>query len=544
MAGTERTNPNRRQVANGASATASRMGDNVKKRITWAGASAAILLAFASGVGAANAADMSIPVKAAPVATGPASCTGLTDFFLSNCILSYYGVQVYGTVDVGGGYQTKGAPFDPNFVTGASYFLQKMNRQAMWGLAPNGMSQSNIGVRVKEPVYGGFSFIGNAETGFDPYSLKLANSPLAEFNNSQTPLLQQTTNGDSSRAGQWLNSQVYAGFSHPVYGTLTGGRVNALSTDANNAYDPMGGSYAFSPIGFSGTNAGAGNTESARYNTALKYRVDIANWRLAAAWQFGGYGQYNSSRGAYEAQVGADFKLGPGTLSTDAIYTNIKDDVYLTLNATATPGFPVGMQAQISNNQAVMLVGKYSFGSWASNASPLVGKAAPTSSGPTGIPLTLYGGWQWIQITAPSDPVLGTFTNIAGICQGFACGNGTSVLNTNFGGPNDTAKFLNFIWGGARYTVVKDVDVTGAYYHIIQNQYLITAAGCGANGFSGANSRCAGNTDAISGVVDWHFLPKWDTYLGTMFSQVNGGMSNGYAARNNIATTAGVRFRF
>jgi hypothetical protein len=29
-----------------------------------------------------------------------------------------------------------------------------------------------------------------------------------------------------------------------------------------------------------------------------------------------------------------------------------------------------------------------------------------------------------------------------------------------------------------------------------------------------------------------------------MFSRVNGGLSNGYLARNNIDPTAGVRFKF
>ena len=37
---------------------------------------------------------------------------------------------------------------------------------------------------------------------------------------------------------------------------------------------------------------------------------------------------------------------------------------------------------------------------------------------------------------------------------------------------------------------------------------------------------------------------KWDVYLGTFFSQVNGGLANGYLTRNNLATTTGVRFRF
>jgi hypothetical protein len=50
--------------------------------------------------------------------------------------------------------------------------------------------------------------------------------------------------------------------------------------------------------------------------------------------------------------------------------------------------------------------------------------------------------------------------------------------------------------------------------------------------------------DAVSALIDWRFAPKWDTYIGTMFSQMNGGLDNGFLSRNNLATTAGLRFRF
>jgi hypothetical protein len=37
---------------------------------------------------------------------------------------------------------------------------------------------------------------------------------------------------------------------------------------------------------------------------------------------------------------------------------------------------------------------------------------------------------------------------------------------------------------------------------------------------------------------------KVDAYAGIMFSQVNGGLANGYLNRDTIAPTAGLRFRF
>ena len=47
----------------------------------------------------------------------------------------------------------------------------------MWGLAPNGMSQSNIGIKANETIGAGWSFVFDLEAGFDPYSLQFANGP-------------------------------------------------------------------------------------------------------------------------------------------------------------------------------------------------------------------------------------------------------------------------------------------------------------------------------------------------------------------------------
>ena len=99
----------------------------------------------------------------------------------------------------------------------------------------------------------------------------------------------------------------------------------------------MGGSYAFSPLGFSGSYAGFGDTEAARANTAVKYRVEIpepsfygANFRLGGLVQWGGYDQGNGTNGLYQGQAGADFNLFQGNpyggvLSMDFIGSWAKD---------------------------------------------------------------------------------------------------------------------------------------------------------------------------------------------------------------------------
>ena len=112
----------------------------------------------------------------------------------------------------------------------------------------------------------------------------MANAPRAEFNSIGVPQNQQLAPFDSSRWA-WLAAQNYAGVSSPNAGTLTFGRQNALTLDGNNAYDPMGGSYAFSVIGYSGKNGGGGDTENGRWTTAIKYRVNLGDGRFSAMVQ-------------------------------------------------------------------------------------------------------------------------------------------------------------------------------------------------------------------------------------------------------------------
>ena len=187
-----------------------------------------------------------------------------------------------------------------------------------------------------------------------------------------------------------VQRQGYVGVSSPTYGTLTVFRQNSLTLDAVFDYDPFGASYGFSPIGFQGITCGGGNTENCRHSTSLKYRVNVGQFRAAAFWQFGGYSENNASNGAYQFGAGADIPTwGNGVLSVDAIYSFVKDSVSLSLapgandanGAPIPPFLPQALTAQISNNNAAMLVAKYKNG-----------------------PLKVYAGYEYIRYTAPSDP--------------------------------------------------------------------------------------------------------------------------------------------
>jgi predicted porin len=484
-----------------------------------------------SGPSGALAADVDLATKAPPLATAtlPATCTGVSQFFLTDCVLSWYGISVYGTVDTGGGYQTHGAPFNGSYPQGASYSIQKMNRQAMWGLAPGALGASSIGIKGAESIGGDWKAIFQLEAGFDPYSLNLSNGTQSLLENKGVPLNQQSVNADSSRAGQFYNSVGFVGVSSPTYGTLTFFRQNSLTLDAFAAYDPLALSYAFSQIGFQSVGTGAGITETARTTTSVKYRYQYGDFRAAVLYQFGGYELDNGANGAVQLQLGGDIhNLGPGTLSLDGIYSYEKDAASLTLGGGTTnlAGVPITFPGQtvtatISNNTAWVGLAKYAVGQ-----------------------LKLYAGYEYIDFAPPSDvPTTLEAANGTTVGAGVPL---TAISGTAYSGlpGNGSDKHLQIMWTGAKYSVSDNLDIAAGYYHYIQNNFFVATKAANCIASSAAHSQCGGTLDAISGVIDWRFAAKWDAYFGIMYSNVNGGLSNGYLVRNNIDPTVGLRFRF
>jgi predicted porin len=273
-------------------------------------------------VGVGHAADILPTTKSAPA--GSVNCFAslwtYLDSTAADCPLSYGPFTLYATLDAGLMYNTNGAPWSPAFVNGTQGLISKQSNGPKWLWSPNNINQSVIGIKMSQPIANGWSLIGTIEAGFDPLSGYLSNSQRAQVMNNGKPLALQSANGDSSRAGQWDNSQFFVGFSNKMYGTLTGGRVNTLALDGLIAYDPMGSAYAFSPFGFTGMYAGFADTELARSNTAIKYRWNSSDFRVAGLAQIGGYNQGNGSTQMWQGQLGGDIhNLYGGTLSLDVV---------------------------------------------------------------------------------------------------------------------------------------------------------------------------------------------------------------------------------
>ncbi len=166
------------------------------KRLRFSAAIAAATLLAGASYATSALADMdSMATKAAPMAyipPPPATCGSAYDFFFTACPLTWYGVTLFGTVDVGVSYQTHGVPFDPNHPTGGAYLIgaggpNAPNRLSGFFPGENALSQSEVGFKVNEAIAPGWSFVAQGGLAFNPKSGLLANAPQAEFNSIGVP---------------------------------------------------------------------------------------------------------------------------------------------------------------------------------------------------------------------------------------------------------------------------------------------------------------------------------------------------------------------
>ena len=414
-------------------------------------------------------------------------------------ILNLDGITLYGTVDVGVSYLNHGAPLSTDYGPGLPYVIQKYSHRSTTSLAENGMGQSRIGLTGLEPITKDISVLFKLETGFQPLSGTIANGPKSLVANNGVALNRQVTSGDSSRAGQAFEGAAYGGVASKTFGTVIFGRQNSLVLDNLAKYDPQALSQAFSPLGYSGLAGGGGLTESARFDSSLKYAYAYGPAHFAALHQFGSAGGIPG--GADQVDLGLD----KGGLSVDATYTHVSDAVSEgSLTAAQNIAAPGTLTATISDNTAFALQGKYA---WKR--------------------LKLYAGYEYITFANPRSPVAVGTTGMGGYVLSVV--NNTAYTNH---------RIQQVSWFGARYSLTPSLDIVGAYYRYDQNSYK--GNGCANVSFSS----CSGNLQDYSLVADYRLTKRFDVYAGVNASSVANGMASGYEETSAVATTTGARFSF
>lgn len=428
--------------------------------------------------------------------------------------LTYMGVTIFGTVDVGYAYQTNGRP-NGAIVSDLEYspFMPTHNYtgQSVSTLTANALEQSKIGIKIEEEIGMGWTVIGKADTAFDPISGQISDGCSSFVQNAGKGYNQQNSTADTGMCGQAFNRSAYAGVSNATYGTLTGGRQQTFQLDSLAAYDPMALSYALSLPGVTGTFVGSGSTEAARWDNSVKYLYQYGPVHAGAMYGNGGDGTGMYGEG-YGFNVGGAYK----GFSADANYTRENAAVNL-LSVTNDSSASAPLAAAISNNEAWSVQGKYTydFGGGFKDEGP-------------GSKLTFFGGYEHIEQTNSNDPV----TEAAG---GYAI---TPHLNYFV-----TPKVLQFVWTGAKYELPSGWSFTGAYYFVDQNSFASTASNgttpsdCTNGGATRTN--CAGTYNQVSFLIDYAFNKHFDVYGGVTYAIANDGLAAGFPGTPCGVTGAG-----
>ena len=390
-----------------------------------------------------------LPYKAAVKAPAPA-----------NDDLCWHGICLYGNFDMGLAYMQHGAPSSP--MIGQIEPIEANSNGSYFGVGSNQFSSSFIGLRGKQEVGDNLYAVFNLQTLFYPNSGMNQNGMggIAQNNGiGGTPYL-QTANGygDSSKGGQMFNNAAYFGISSPVYGTFTMGRQSALTSDTIVNYDPLSGAGALSPITNEGLSGGGGVTENRIFDNSYEYRLNVGPVRLAAEMQVSSGG--NSAPGnGYQGDIGFDYmgfsmdfvgsKIFDAFSSAAPLSTAQHEICFLPTRQTSAPGGVGGvfyavtcslgcMAGTVSDNTVFQVAAKYTIGPW-----------------------KLFGGYENVRFNNPENPL-----NAGAFTEG---GYNIAFINDN---KYVTARVENVFWFGTRYSITRDLDITGAYYGYRQNSFV------------------------------------------------------------------------
>ncbi len=422
--------------------------------------------------------------------------------------LTWNGITLYGAIDIGIQHDTHSAPFTPYRPSASGNIVRQNSYQSVTGLTPSNMGQSRVGLQGNERLNDGWSAIFQVESFFNPQSGQLADALKSLAVNNGKTLTTQNVGIDGSSAGQLLQT-AYVGFKSARFGTLTFGRQQTLFAEGTTKYDPNDNASAFGLLGASNTYSGAGSSETNRLDSTARYAAGIGK-----VVHVGALYKFNGSHGAADTAVQADIGASIGGASVDAYYSKVNSAITAASLSAAQVGLmPAGystektLTATVSDTTTYALMGLYKVD-----------------------PLKIFAGYEHIKYANPTNPLAAGFVNIGGYVMAF-------VNNTAY----NQQKTVEMYWTGVRYTVIRRLDLTAAYYRARQAAFGTGAqAGCS----TAAHSTCRGSLEAFSFDADYRFNAHFDAYLGAMYSGVHDGMASGYLYRTNINPTVGVRYKF
>jgi predicted porin len=476
-------------------------------------------------------------------------CTSGQEFATTDCTLTWHGITVYGAYDIGVGWVSHGLPENGYNYEGAS-LVNRNGYQHRFLVAPNNLQQTGIGIRGKEQFVPGWSVVFNASSGINPHSGLLANASKTDIINNGLPRSSYSYAIDGARAGQPFNDEIYGGISSEHFGTLTFGRERSLGTDAMLQYDPAGGSYAFSYIGYNGTMAGGGDTENSRWDDAVKYRITVGPVHFGAMYKFadGSGGCYSATAGwtaatctaesAHNNAYGFDLGATYGKFSADIVPQHYNQAISVLNPLLGPQSLTQPYQSTVNSINTNQIAGdnmvdpsETVYGIVTDNYGIIVAAKYAWD------PIKFFAGYEYIWQNNPKNP-LGVGASDQG---GYRM---SGVEDNNL----DSQKLVNIWWAGAKYTFHSKTDITFSWYQQRQNTFRVPPT-CVPGNF---RASCAGTLNEGSLYLDHHFTKRFDGFAGIAYSWVSGGLAIAiphgpgvpYNSNNNFAPTIGGRFAF
>ena len=479
--------------------------------------------------------------------------------------ITWMGVTFYGTVDVGYAYTEHGAPISGSFYNGADYtiFGSPFANRSISTLNNNALSLSNVGIKIEENIGYGLQAIGKLETQFNPVSGELGDACASLIRNSGLATANvATNNADGSRCGQAFANAAYGGLSHPLYGTLTAGRQTSLVNDGMGSYDPMALSPAFSLIGYSGTaGGGIGSTETTRWDDSVKYIFTYGPFHAAGMYTNGGQDTpiVNDAYGACWCHLCASLIFSAVNLSRLPLgattFGNVVGGIANSCDA-ALGNCPNYLLGTVTNNEAWDVMAKYTFnvpGFFSEPAASL--KDAPCGGlkdapcAPPSAKLTLYGGYQYVDQSNPSEN--------QSFYSGYTTIGGYRYVTSPYAlGAFTTDRTRQTAWAGLSYED-GPWKLVGAYYYFDQNSYttgatispttraIVAGKTCAqASTPTATAANCTGDFNQGSFLIDYTFNRHLDVYAGVTFTDQTGGLNAGYLQDSNWAVATGVRIKW
>ena len=384
-------------------------------------------------------------------------------------------VSLYGTLDVGVITMNHGNNGDSNTASTFSDLPGQKNTARVTGMASSNLTPSKWGIKGLEDMGGGYKASFTLESALN---INTGNNPNGRLNDSLPSSGTAYNNGEGSIQGQMFDREASVGL-EGGFGSIKAGRMTTVMADTVGAYDPLGASYAASPLGFNGGYSGAGFTGEGRWDNSLKYAKSFGAFNFNA-----GYKTAGTTGGVKQGQAYATaLEYAQSDWSVKVGYAANKDAIIAASGATAICAAGSGVSCatgyvgSVSGTPAAVVAGAnvnnpalaLTFAD--TNALTIAGKYVLGS-------LTFKGGWEMITAKNPSHASYDTVSNYPQL-------NGIPVASVN-AGAYTTPRTQRMTWLGVNYQATPKVVLSAAAYQLDTAAYsgysaTMTTAGTGTS---------------------------------------------------------------